>query len=97
MPLAAETLPAMTPEQYLAFERESERRHELVDGYLYAMPGASDRHEEIAGNLLAAIHADLRGKVRQVRIAPFQALDGLGDHAPTGARARSSGATTRAS
>jgi Uma2 family endonuclease len=61
MPLAAETLPAITPEQYLAFERESERRHELVDGYLYAMTGASDRHEEIAGNLLAAIHAHLRG------------------------------------
>jgi hypothetical protein len=31
-----------------------------VDGYLYAMKGASDRHEEIAANLLAAIHAHLR-------------------------------------
>jgi Uma2 family endonuclease len=60
MPLAAETLPAMTPEQYLAFERESDC-YELVDGYLYAMTDASDRHEEIAGNLLAAIHAHLRG------------------------------------
>lgn len=61
MPLAAETLPAMTPEEYLAFERESDCRHELVDGYLYAMTGASDRHEEIAANLLATIHAHLRG------------------------------------
>ena len=61
MPLAAETLPTMTPEAFLAFERESDCRHELVDGYLYAMTGASDRHEEIAGNLLAAIHAHLRG------------------------------------
>ncbi len=59
--IATHTLPRMTVETYLTFERESEIRHELVDGYLYAMTGASDRHEEIAGNFLAAIHAHLRG------------------------------------
>ncbi len=61
MPLAAETLPTMTPEEYLVFEHASDCRHELVDGYLCAMTGASDRHEEIAGNLHAAVHAHLRG------------------------------------
>lgn len=56
-----ETLPRLTPEEYLAMEMGSETRHELVDGYLYAMTGASDRHDEIAGNLYAALHAHLRG------------------------------------
>ena len=59
--IAAESLPRMSVSAYLAFEQESEIRHELVDGYLYAMTGASDRHEEIAGNLLAALHQHLQG------------------------------------
>jgi Uma2 family endonuclease len=59
--IAAQTLPRMSVEAYLAYERDQEPRHELVDGYLYAMTGASDRHEEIAANLLAALHRHLRG------------------------------------
>jgi Uma2 family endonuclease len=59
--IAVESLPRMSVSDYLAFEQESEIRHELVDGYLYAMTGASDRHEEIAANLLAAIHQHLEG------------------------------------
>ena len=59
--IAAESLPRMSVSEYLAFEQESEIRHELVDGYLYAMTGASDRHEEIVANLLAALHQHLRG------------------------------------
>lgn len=59
--IAAESLPRMSVSEYLVFERESEIRHELVDGYLYSMTGASDRHEEIAANLLAALHQHLKG------------------------------------
>ncbi len=62
--IAAETLPRMTVSAYLAFEQASEVRHELVDGYLDAMTGASDRHEKIAANLLAAVHQQVqRGQV----------------------------------
>jgi Uma2 family endonuclease len=57
---APQTLARLSVEDYLAYERESDCRHELVDGYLCAMTGASDRHEEIAANLLAAIHRHLR-------------------------------------
>ncbi len=58
---APETLPRLGPEDYLAYEHEQLQRHELVDGYLYAMTGASDRHEEIALNLAAALRIHLRG------------------------------------
>jgi hypothetical protein len=37
-----ESLPRLTPDEYLEMERGSETRHELVDGYLYAMTGTSD-------------------------------------------------------
>jgi Uma2 family endonuclease len=58
--IATQTLPRLSVAEYLAYERESDCRHELVDGYLYAMTGASDRHEEIVANLMAALHAHLR-------------------------------------
>ena len=50
----------MTPPEYLAYERDQSVRHELVDGYLYAMTGASDRHEEIALNLASALRVHLK-------------------------------------
>jgi len=58
---AVESLPRMSVDDYLAYEQDSEVRHELVGGYLYAMTGASDRHEEIAANLLALLHGHLTG------------------------------------
>lgn len=38
--IATQTLPRLSAEAYLAYEHESDCRHELVDGYLYAMTGA---------------------------------------------------------
>lgn len=61
MMISPESLPRMVPEQYLLYESEQQIRHELVDGYLYAMTGASDRHEEIALNLAATLQVHLRG------------------------------------
>ncbi len=55
-----EALPRMTPADYLTYEQDQPVKHELVDGYLYAMTGASDRHEEIALNLAAALRLHLR-------------------------------------
>lgn len=62
MHIAIESLPRMSVEEYLHYEHHNEIRHELVDGYLYAMTGGTDRHDEIAGNLYARLHTHLRGK-----------------------------------
>ncbi len=61
MLISPEALPRMTVEEYLDYEHSQEIRHELVDGYLYAMGGASEKHERIAGNLFAALSIHLRG------------------------------------
>jgi Uma2 family endonuclease len=50
-----------TTEEYLAFERASEEKHEFIDGEIYAMSGASRKHNLITGNTFAALHAQLRG------------------------------------
>jgi len=41
----------LSVEEYLEAERDSPVRHEYIDGQIYAMAGASDRHNHIAGNL----------------------------------------------
>ena len=49
-------------EEYLKDEKFAEVRHEFVAGQVFAMAGASEEHNLIAGNLFAALHAHLRGK-----------------------------------
>lgn len=41
----------MTEAEYLAFERESDIKHEYLDGYVIAMAGASRQHNLICANL----------------------------------------------
>jgi Uma2 family endonuclease len=52
----------MTEAEYLAFERQSEGKHEYIDGQVIAMVGASRAHNLICVNLLRIISTHLRGK-----------------------------------
>jgi len=45
----------MTVEEYFRFEERSPTRHEYVAGELYAMSGATARHNIIAGNIFARL------------------------------------------
>jgi len=51
----------ISPEEYIEGERLSEVRHEYVEGYVYAMAGASDDHNRIAGNIFNELSNRLRG------------------------------------
>lgn len=51
-----------TSETYLAFERASDVKHELVDGDLYLMTGASREHNLIVFNLAATLGAQLKNR-----------------------------------
>jgi Uma2 family endonuclease len=50
----------VTEDEYLAAERVSTTKHELVHGHVVAMAGASPRHNAICANLLAVLGARLR-------------------------------------
>jgi Uma2 family endonuclease len=52
----------VTEEAYLAFERASPVKHEYIHGRMYAMTGAKEPHNLIAGNTIAALHGQLRRK-----------------------------------
>ena len=50
-----------TIEDYFAIEESSTTKHEYFGGEIFAMAGASVRHNRIAGNVYAALRASLRG------------------------------------
>ena len=52
----------VSTEEYLEGERHAEVRHEYVDGYVYAMAGASANHNRIAGNIFSELRERLRGR-----------------------------------
>ena len=41
----------LSVDEYLEAEKDSPVRHEYIDGQIYAMAGASDRHNRLAGTL----------------------------------------------
>jgi Uma2 family endonuclease len=51
--------PLFSAADYLAWEATQPERHELIDGEVFAMAGAEDRHVAVAGNLEEYLVVDL--------------------------------------
>src|SRR5882762_2517369 len=58
--------PYVTPEEYLALERKAEYKSEYLHGEIFAMTGASRKHNLITGNILGELHRQLKGKPSEV-------------------------------
>ncbi len=58
----------LTPEQYLEIERQAEFKSEYYQGEMFAMAGAREGHNLIAGNVFAAFHQQFRS--RPCRVYP---------------------------
>ncbi len=52
----------VTVEEYLAFEVQSDVRHEYVGGDIHAKVGASVRHAQIVGNIYYQLRDVTRGR-----------------------------------
>src|SRR5580698_3115604 len=52
----------LTPEEYIAIEREAEYKSEYYDGVMYAMAGARAAHDLIAWNLHGELHNAFRSR-----------------------------------
>jgi len=53
--------PVFTATDYLAWEQEQPQRHEYLDGEVFAMAGAEDRHVTVSGNLYMTLRQHLSG------------------------------------
>lgn len=62
----------LTVEEYLLGERDVATRHEFILGQVYAMAGASDRHNRISGNLFKKIDSALEDKKCEAFIADMK-------------------------
>lgn len=56
---AVPQLKYLTPEEYLAIERQAEDKSEYVDGVIYAMAGGSPEHNLVSANILTLINVHL--------------------------------------
>ena len=52
----------VSPEVYLAIERAAEYKSEYINGEIFAMTGASRKHNLIAGNVYGELRQQLKGK-----------------------------------
>ena len=60
MALAKQKPKFYSAKEYLSLERESEFRHEFINGEIYEMAGANKRHNLISKNLIYLIEAQIR-------------------------------------
>ena len=56
----------LSAEEYLEAERKATEKHELMNGKIITMQGASLRHNRITGNLIAEIGSFLKNKTCEV-------------------------------
>jgi Uma2 family endonuclease len=57
---------------YLAWEDEQPERHEFLDGEVFAMAGAEDRHVTVGGNLYIALRQHLSGSPRRTYMSDMR-------------------------
>ena len=62
MLLASQPKTYLTPEEYLALERQAETKSEYFNGEVFAMVGASRKHNLIAGNIFGELRQQLKEK-----------------------------------
>ena len=64
----------LTPEDYLAFERKADIKHEYCNGQLFAMSGASRAHNLISLNIAGELRAQLKGGSCEVYMSDMRVL-----------------------
>ena len=62
MSLVEKKTDIISPEEYLETELNREVKHEYMDGHIYAMAGASKKHNIISGNIFRELSNHLKGK-----------------------------------
>lgn len=64
--MSRQVKPYVTPEEYLAFERQAETKNEYVNGEIFALAGASRKHNLIVANISGELRQQLKGRACEV-------------------------------
>ena len=68
----AQTVRELTIDEYLLKEAKSEVKHEYVNGLIYAMVGASRKHNLLAGAVYTALRSHLKGSGCRVYVSDMK-------------------------
>lgn len=60
--MSVQLKPFLTPQEYLAYEREAETKSEYYAGEVFALAGASPGHVRIMVNCVASLFVQLKGR-----------------------------------
>ena len=60
--MVSQRKPKFTPEEYLEMERKAEFKSEYLDGEIFAMAGARERHNLIVVNVVTQLGTQLKGR-----------------------------------
>lgn len=60
--MSQQIIPYITPDEYLRLERQAEYKSEYVNGEIFAMTGASRKHNLVAGNIFRELSQQLKGR-----------------------------------
>ena len=58
--------PFISPQEYLRLERQSEYKSEYLNGEIFAMTGASRKHNLVTTNISSSLHRQLKGRPCEV-------------------------------
>ncbi|MDX6447223.1 MAG: hypothetical protein QOH71_4297 [Blastocatellia bacterium] len=64
--MSQQVISYISPEEYLRLERQAEYKSEYVNGEIFAMSGASRKHNLITGNISSEFNQQLRDKPCEV-------------------------------
>src|SRR5437868_398630 len=64
--MSSKVLSYISPEEYLRLERQAEYKSEYLNGEIFAMTGASRKHNLIGTNLVVSFAQQLKGKPCEV-------------------------------
>jgi Uma2 family endonuclease len=70
--MAVDPKPRLSPQDYLALERQAESRSEYVEGEVVAMSGASRRHNLIVLNLARELSLQLKSRPCEAYVADMR-------------------------
>lgn len=70
--MSAEPHRRISLEDYLAAERHAETKSEYLNGEVFAMSGASRRHNVIVWNLSGALHTQLKGRACEAYVGDMR-------------------------
>jgi Uma2 family endonuclease len=60
--MSQQIIPYINPDEYLRLERQSEHKSEYVNGEIFAMTGASRKHNLVAGNIFGELRQQLKDR-----------------------------------